>query len=99
MADGPLEMRLVVATEGFPAALLLYRDALGQRAVGRRAAGHLRLAFGVADARAATEALVQAGAPLIAAPVETPWRSLNARVEGPAGLQLTLFQNLEPELG
>ena len=98
MADGPLEMRLVVATEGFPAALLLYRDALGQRAVGRRAAGHLRLAFGVADARAATEALVQAGAPLIAAPVETPWRSLNSRLLVPAGFQLTLFGAPGPEV-
>ena len=29
------------------------------------------------------------------APVETPWRSLNARLEGPAGLQLTLFQELD----
>lgn len=65
--------------------------------VGRRVAGHIRVAFGVADAAAATEALVGAGATLIAAPVETPWRSLNSRLEAPDGLQLTLFQALDPE--
>jgi len=27
---------------------------------------------------------------------ETPWRSLNARLRGPADLQLTLFQELDP---
>ena len=44
-----------------------------------------------------TGRLVDAGATLLAAPVETPWRSLNARLEAPAGLQLTLFQELAPE--
>jgi len=65
--------------------------------VGRRVAGHIRVAFGVRDAAEATERLVGAGATLIAAPVETPWRSLNSRLMGPADLQLTLFQALEPE--
>lgn len=64
--------------------------------VGRRVAGHIRVAFGVRDASEATGRLVEAGATLLAAPVETPWRSLNARLEGPAGLQLTLFQELGP---
>jgi hypothetical protein len=31
---------------------------------------------------------------VLAEPVRTPWDSLNARLEGPAGLQLTLFQEL-----
>ena len=66
--------------------------------VGRRVAGHIRVAFGVADAVATTDRLVHAGATLIAAPVETPWRSLNSRLEGPAGLQLTLFEALAPEV-
>jgi len=65
--------------------------------VGRRVADHIRVAFGVADATAATDALVAAGATLVAAPVETPWRSLNSRLEAPAGLQLTLFEQLAPE--
>ena len=62
--------------------------------VGRRVAGHLRVAFQVPDAAAATARLVDGGATLVAPPVETPWRSLNARLEGPAGLQLTLFEQL-----
>ena len=64
--------------------------------VGRRVAGAIRVAFEVDDSRVATDALVGAGAELIAPPTETPWRSLNARLEGP-DLQLTLFQALEPE--
>ena len=65
--------------------------------VGRRVAGHIRVAFEVPDAVGATDRLVAGGASLVAAPVETPWRSLNSRLEAPAGLQLTLFQALEPE--
>jgi catechol 2,3-dioxygenase-like lactoylglutathione lyase family enzyme len=56
----------------------------------------VRVAFEVADANAATDMLVAAGATLIAAPVETPWRSLNARLSAPGGLQLTLFEELGP---
>ena len=63
--------------------------------VGRRVAGHVRLAFQVEDSRGTTERLTAAGATVLAEPTETPWRSLNARLEGPAGLQLTLFQELE----
>jgi hypothetical protein len=33
----------------------------------------------------------------LAPPTRTPWRSLNARLEAPAGLQITLFQELGPE--
>jgi catechol 2,3-dioxygenase-like lactoylglutathione lyase family enzyme len=64
--------------------------------VGRRVAGHVRLAFEVDDAGEATARLAGAGAKIVAAPAETPWRSLNARLEGPAGLQLTLFEELGP---
>jgi predicted enzyme related to lactoylglutathione lyase len=62
--------------------------------VGRQVAPRLRLAFEVADTAAATRKLIEAGAELIAEPVETPWRSLNARLAAPAGLQITLFQEL-----
>ena len=61
---------------------------------GRRVAGHIRVAFEVTDSAATTELLVEAGATLVAPPTETPWRSLNARLEAPAGLQLTLFTEL-----
>jgi catechol 2,3-dioxygenase-like lactoylglutathione lyase family enzyme len=54
-----------------------------------------RVAFEVRDTAAVTDELVGAGAELIAAPVETPWRSLNARLAAPAGVQLTIFQELD----
>jgi lactoylglutathione lyase len=60
--------------------------------VGRRVAPRLRVAFEVDDAAATADALVEAGAELVAPPTRTPWNSLNARLEGPAGLQLTLFE-------
>jgi lactoylglutathione lyase len=62
--------------------------------VGRRVAGHIRVAFEVADSGATAGLLEAAGARLIAPPTLTPWRSMNARLEGPAGLQLTLFTEL-----
>jgi uncharacterized glyoxalase superfamily protein PhnB len=55
----------------------------------------LRIAFQVDDAQQATHDLVDAGATLIADARETPWRSLNSRLDAPAGLQVTLFQELE----
>src|SRR5687768_10047340 len=64
--------------------------------VGRPVAPKIRLAFEVADGRAVTDELVRAGGELIAAPTETPWRSLNARLGAPAGLQITIFEELEP---
>jgi predicted enzyme related to lactoylglutathione lyase len=62
--------------------------------VGRRVAGHIRIAFEVDDSEATTRRLSGAGAVVVAEPTRTPWNSLNARLEGPAGLQLTLFQEL-----
>lgn len=63
--------------------------------VGRQVAPRLRVAFEVADSTEATDRLVGAGATLVAPPTETPWRSLNARLDVPAGLQVTLFQELD----
>jgi predicted enzyme related to lactoylglutathione lyase len=60
--------------------------------VGRRVAGHIRVAFQVDDAEASTRGLASAGAEIIAPPTRTPWTSLNARLHAPAGLQLTLFE-------
>lgn len=57
----------------------------------------LRVALEVDDADAAAEALVRAGARWEAAPTPTPWRSRNARLRAPDGVQLTLFQELGPE--
>lgn len=63
--------------------------------VGREVSRSIRVGFEVADASAATDRLMEAGAKLIAPPTETPWRSLNSRLEAPAGLQITLFEELE----
>ena len=64
--------------------------------VGHPVAPKLRVAFEVEDSERTTSALIEAGASLVAAPTETPWRSLNARLDAPAGLHITLFQELEP---
>jgi predicted enzyme related to lactoylglutathione lyase len=58
-------------------------------------APHIRIAFEVTDAAGVTTRLEDAGATLIASPRETPWRSLNARLEAPAGLEITVFEELD----
>ena len=136
MTDSVLQLRLIVETEDFDAALAFYRDALGLpekesyegeggarvvilpvasatlelsnpaqieliddvevgRPVARPYPLSIRVAFEVTDAVATTQRLTAAGAELIAPPVETPWRSLNSRMEAPGGLQITAFQELD----
>ena len=41
--------------------------------------------------------LVAGGAELIAEPTVTPWQSLNARLQAPADLQISVFQELADE--
>jgi uncharacterized glyoxalase superfamily protein PhnB len=67
---------------------------IDQVEVGRRVAPRLRVAFEVTDADRVTRDLVDGGAELVAEPTITPWQSLNARLEAPAGLQLTVFQEM-----
>jgi catechol 2,3-dioxygenase-like lactoylglutathione lyase family enzyme len=55
----------------------------------------LRIALEVADTQLAVQAAEQSGAHPVAPPTETPFRTINARVEGPAGWQVTFFQELE----
>jgi len=62
--------------------------------VGQRVAGPIRVAFEVADAAVADGAAEVAGARVLARPTTTPWNSSNARLEAPAGLQITLFAEL-----
>jgi uncharacterized glyoxalase superfamily protein PhnB len=69
-------------------------DMIDRVEVGRRVSPRLRVAFEVADAEGTTQELVDAGAELVAPPTRTPWDSLNSRLEAPAGLQLTLFEEL-----
>ena len=126
------QLRLVVETDDYDAALTFYRDVLGlvEREVvssegdaritileaGRatlelsnpaqvkyideveadgQPSAKIRVAFEVADTEAATRGLIDAGGTLIAQPRETPWRSVNSRLNGPGGLQLTLFEELD----
>jgi lactoylglutathione lyase len=67
--------------------------------VGRRVAGHIRVALGVPDSSEATDRAKAAGAQVLAAPTRTPWGSLNARLEAPGALQLTLFSLPDVEPG
>jgi lactoylglutathione lyase len=62
--------------------------------VGRRVSPRIRVAFEVADAAGVTRDLVAGGADLIAGPTLTPWQSLNARLQAPADLQITVFEEL-----
>ena len=61
--------------------------------VGRRVAGHIRVAFHVADSAEMARLLAQNGATMLADATLTPWQDLNARLEAPAGLQVTLFSD------
>lgn len=54
----------------------------------------VRVAFEVPDAADAASRLAAAGTEVVAPPVETPWRSLNARFEAPGGMQITVFEEL-----
>jgi lactoylglutathione lyase len=70
-------------------------DFIDRVEVGRRVAGKYRVAFEVDDSAATTAKLAAAGAQVVAEPTRTPWNSLNARLEGPGGVQLTLFTELD----
>ena len=67
--------------------------------VGRQVAPRLRVAFEVDDAAAVSQRLEEAGATAVAPPTRTPWESLNARFDAPAGLHITVFEELQsPEV-
>jgi catechol 2,3-dioxygenase-like lactoylglutathione lyase family enzyme len=68
---------------------------IDQIEVGRRCSSKFRVAFEVDDTAGAVRVLSDGGAEVMAEPTETPWRSLNARLEAPGDVQLTLFQELE----
>lgn len=63
---------------------------------GRRISGRVRFALQVPDLDAALERLVAKGAKLIHPPVDTPWGDRNARLEDPDGMQVTLYQVMNP---
>jgi GrpB-like predicted nucleotidyltransferase (UPF0157 family)/predicted enzyme related to lactoylglutathione lyase len=131
--DDVRQLRLVVTTPAYDAALSFYRDVLGlpeeasfsspdgrvtilsagratleitdpanaefidQVEVGRRVAGHLRVAFEVADTASVTDQLARAGATVVAPPTLTPWQSRNARLDAPGDLHVTVFADVSQE--
>ncbi|MEM8746299.1 MAG: VOC family protein [Actinomycetota bacterium] len=92
------DARVVILDAG-RATLELANPAQKRMIDGVEAGGHvsdrIRVAFEVDDAASTTDRLAAGGATVLAPPTETPWRSLNSRLDAPAGLQLTLFQELE----
>ena len=73
-----------------------HKRAIDEVEVGRQVAPKLRVALEVADTAATTATAANAGATLVAPPTETPWGSLNSRLDAPAGLHITLFEELDP---
>ena len=63
--------------------------------VGHNVSRRIRVGFEVSDAAGMTDRAAASGAELVAPPTHTPWRSLNSRLEAPAGLQITLFEELK----
>ena len=80
---------------------LIEMDAASNRGIDDAEVGHptpspIRVAFEVPDAERLSSRLVDAGAVVIAPVVATPWGSLAARFQAPAGLELTVFQESPP---
>jgi uncharacterized integral membrane protein (TIGR00697 family) len=97
--DGENEAKVMILGAGRATLELSNRpqiDLIDNVEVGRTGvSGKYRLAFEVADSASVTNRLVSAGAELIAPPTVTPWRSLNARLQGPGEVQLTIFTELD----
>jgi ketosteroid isomerase-like protein/predicted enzyme related to lactoylglutathione lyase len=68
------------------------RKMIDQLEVGRQVSPGIRLAFEVQDAATTTQRLTEGGATQVAPPTRTPWNSLNARLNAPAGLHVTIFE-------
>jgi catechol 2,3-dioxygenase-like lactoylglutathione lyase family enzyme len=73
--------------------------AIDEIEVGRRVAGQVRVAFRTADSESKANDLVRAGARIIGGPVTTPWGDRNIRLQGPDGIQMTLFTPPEESSG
>ena len=69
-----------------------YAEYVDEMEVGARLSGPLRFAIQVPDIKAAVERAIAHGGKLIHEAVKTPWKDLNARIQAPDGMQITLFQ-------
>ena len=71
-----------------------YAGHIDQLEVGKRVSGRIRFAFQVDDVQAAVQRALAPGATLVHEPALTPWNDLNARIQSPEGLQITLYQTM-----
>lgn len=94
-AGGALVMALQAGRATLEIVNSAQRRLIDELEVGREVSRNIRVAFEVTNAASATDRLVEAGATLVASPTETPWRSLNSRMEAPAAIQITLFEELD----
>ena len=74
-------------------------QAIDQIEAGQRISGQIRFALQVTDLKAAMERLLAHGATLVHPPVITPWGDYNVRLQDPDGMQITLFQIRNGDLG
>lgn len=72
---------------------------IDQIEAGQRISGQIRFALQVPDLNAAMERLLAHGATLVHAPVRTPWGDYNVRLQDPDGMQITLFQASNSDVG
>ena len=95
LADWSDEGGRVIVLSAGRATLELFDRAQAEKVdsieAGHRVSGAVRLALEVEDSAETARLLVAAGAQEVAPPVVTPWGDLNARVQAPDGMQLTLF--------
>ena len=97
--DGDDGARVTILTAGRATLEIVnpaQRRMIDELEVGRPASPRIRVAFEVDDAAVTTQRLTDAGADLVAPPVRTPWNSLNARLDAPAGLHITIFSEGRP---
>ena len=71
-------------------------EVIDELEAGQRVSGQIRLALHVPDLGLALKRLLAHGATLVHEPVVTPWGDMNARVQDPDGLQITLYQTPAP---
>ncbi len=59
---------------------------------GKRVSGQIRFALQVPDMQEAMDRMIAHGATLVHQPVIPPWGGHNVRLQDPAGMQITLFE-------
>jgi catechol 2,3-dioxygenase-like lactoylglutathione lyase family enzyme len=69
-----------------------YAAEIDQVETGKRTNGKIRLALEVDNIKESLRKAIEYGATLVHVPVQTPWGDLNARIQSPDGMQITLFQ-------